>query len=157
MTAAYTPRHSTLCALNSTGHRGPCTCGVVESDREANRPGDATNAPGHDTEEVTSMPDQPNADLWYGRAERLLDAALDAIREERIDDSLSNASLAVACMHVPDGTQDASEFDGYSWPGEPEDESDCICTPEQRESGGFMGRCPVHGYGNRIEVRRANA
>lgn len=32
--------------------------GVVEFGQEANRPGDATNAPGHDTEEVTSMPDQ---------------------------------------------------------------------------------------------------
>lgn len=22
----WKPRHSTLCALNATGHRGPCTC-----------------------------------------------------------------------------------------------------------------------------------
>jgi hypothetical protein len=34
--------------------------GVVEFGQEANRPGDATNAPGHDTEEVTSMPDKRN-------------------------------------------------------------------------------------------------
>ena len=31
---------------------------VVGFGQKANRPGDATNAPGHDTEEVTSMPDK---------------------------------------------------------------------------------------------------
>lgn len=32
--------------------------GGICSGQEAKRPGDATNAPGHDTEEVTSMPDK---------------------------------------------------------------------------------------------------
>jgi hypothetical protein len=96
--------------------------------------------------DITYPPEQlAFADLWYGRAERLLDEALDAIREERIDDAMGSASLAVACMHAVDGQQDVSEFDGYSWPGEPEDESGCICPPELRERGGFTSRCPVHG------------
>ena len=34
---------------------------VVELRQEANRPGDATNAPGHDTGEVTPMPDKSTA------------------------------------------------------------------------------------------------
>jgi hypothetical protein len=34
--------------------------------QEANRPGDATNAPGHDTEAGTSMPDKTTARPWEG-------------------------------------------------------------------------------------------
>lgn len=33
----------------------------IDFDQKANRAGDATNAPAHDTEEVTSMPDKRNA------------------------------------------------------------------------------------------------
>jgi hypothetical protein len=30
-------RHSTLCALTATGHRGPCTCGAVTPKPEQSR------------------------------------------------------------------------------------------------------------------------
>ena len=55
-------------------------CAVVSSGQEAKRPGDATNVPGRDTEEVTSMPDKLTALPAKGQRVRVTRFTNDAMQ-----------------------------------------------------------------------------
>lgn len=75
-------------------------CAVVEFGPEGNRPGDATNAPGHDTEEVTSMPDKRTP---YEAAVKQLVSAVEShlsAYSESDEMAESDAEMAAALARV---------------------------------------------------------
>jgi hypothetical protein len=75
---------------------------------------------------------------WAIRAERLLEQALDEVRDDT--DALATVDLALACLRVEAGDLPADEMDSYTFPGE----EVCICPADLLERGGFRGGCPVH-------------
>lgn len=86
---------------------------------------------------------------WFTRAELLLDDALSEMRQPSasIDDVIVSATAALAAIRIAMGELPPSELDGFPFPGEPADESGCVCPPDLLDRGGFKGRCPVHGSG----------
>lgn len=91
------------------------------------------------------MTDQLDTTLWATRAERLLEQALSELRND--EDPISSASAAEQALRVLMGEAPEDTMDGFPFPGEEPDESACICSPEQRASGGFRSACPIHGVG----------
>lgn len=81
--------------------------------------------------------------VWTGRAERLLEQALDDARSGV--DAIPTATAALAALRIEAGEMPATELDGYPFPGEDEDPAGCICPPDLLARGGFRGGCLVHG------------
>jgi hypothetical protein len=77
---------------------------------------------------------------WGARAERLLEQALDEVRNGI--DAIATVDLALACLRIEDESLSAAELDGYTFPGE----QVCICPAELLERGGHRGGCPVHSF-----------
>ncbi len=128
--------------MNSTGHNASCTCEVIESGQQANRAGDATNAPAHDTTEVTVMPDNLTSevsDRFVEEAKAQLEKALGALESNAADlDVFAPIQLAELAARIAWGDTPASEW--------PEDYVPvCTCPPQLLERGGFKGDCPARG------------
>ncbi len=77
---------------------------------------------------------------WGGRAERLLEAALYALRSGQ--DPLSLLNAAETALRIGAGDLPPDEMDGYPFPGETV-EVVCTCPPDQRTRGGFRSTCQV--------------
>lgn len=90
-----------------------------------------------------------NEAVWTGRAERLLEDALSALRDETapLDEVFSAAGAAIVCLRIMDRSAPEDELDGYPFPGEEEEYERmwCTCPPDLRARGGFTSSCPVHG------------
>ena len=84
----------------------------------------------------------PERSIWARRAERLLEQALDEVRDDV--DALVTVSAAEAALRIEAGELPASELEGYPFPDEAEPERECICPPELVERGGFRSGCPAH-------------
>jgi hypothetical protein len=90
------------------------------------------------------MAEQPTEtqSVWGVRAERLLERALDEVRSG--EDAISTVSAAEAALRIELGELPEDAMAGYPFPGEEDDEDDCICPPDLLARGGFKGGCPVH-------------
>jgi len=92
------------------------------------------------------VPPPPASPDWAARAERLLEQALDEIRDNA--DAISAVSAAEVALHIAYGELPAEDLDYWPGPyGWDDREVPCTCPPGLVERGGFRGNCPAHGYG----------
>lgn len=75
---------------------------------------------------------------WAIRAERLLEAALDALRSKH--DPLPLISAAETALRIDVGELTDLAMDGYPFIGE-DNSPECTCPADLRERGGFTSRC----------------
>lgn len=80
-------------------------------------------------------PEQPD---WADRTERLLDAALYALRSG--EDPLPLMSAAETAFRVGAGDLPDGAMDGYPFPGE-DGGAECACPPGLKARGGFTSSC----------------
>lgn len=82
--------------------------------------------------------------IWSDRAVRLLNEALDQIRDD--EDATPAVGAALAALRIELGELPESELDGYPFPGE-DSGPPCTCPPELRARGGYASSCRAdHGY-----------
>ena len=82
--------------------------------------------------------------IWGLRAQRLLEQAIDEVRNGK-DDAVGTVSAAEAALRIESGELPAEELEGYPFPGEVTEAAACTCPPDLRSRGGFRGGCPAHG------------
>ncbi|GAA0970051.1 hypothetical protein GCM10009555_018290 [Acrocarpospora macrocephala] len=75
---------------------------------------------------------------WNVRTERLLEAALYALRSE--EDPLPLISAAETACRISVGELPAAEMDGYPFPGE-DSGPECTCPTDLKARGGFTSSC----------------
>jgi hypothetical protein len=77
------------------------------------------------------------------RAERLLEEALDEVRNDH-SDAIGITEVALGALRIWAGGAPQIDLEGYPWPDEEKDGPACICPPGLVERGGFRSGCPVH-------------
>lgn len=79
--------------------------------------------------------------VWTARAKALCERALSNFDAA---DPQPDLGAAVACLRIAEGDLDASELDGYPFPGELDSVAVCVCPDDLLARGGYRGSCPTH-------------
>lgn len=83
---------------------------------------------------------------WDTTAERALREASEAIKDNRPDDALVKATLALAAIYRWAGeAPDTVRLQAADLTLDPERGPECTCPRELRDGGGYRSSCPDHG------------